>query len=154
MAVKHQKVIIPIGTGFTPAQRRRIAEDLIEVMISRSEDGVGVYGDPNNPKSLKRRSFPGYSDTYINSLDFKIAGKSPGNVNLTLSGDMLVAIDLLEDRGNKLVIGFEAGSEENARADGNIRGAYGGAPNPRKARPFLGVTADELDSVLKKYKKG
>ena len=140
MTVKHQKVTIPIGRGYTPAQRRRIAAELIEVMISRSESGVGVYGNPNDPKSLKKRNFPGYSDTYIESLDFKIAGKSPGSVNLTLSGDMLVAIDLLEDRENKLVIGFEAGSEENARADGNIRGAYGGSPNPSKARPFLGVT--------------
>ena len=104
MTVKHQKVVIPIGSGYTPAQRRRIAEELIDVMITRTEEGVGVYGNPNDPRSLKKRRFPGYSDTYINSLDFKIAGKSPGSVNLKLSGDMLAAIELLEDKGDKLVI--------------------------------------------------
>jgi hypothetical protein len=151
VSVKHQKVTVDIGSGYTPNQRKKIAAELIDVMITRSEQGMGVYG---SGKNLTKRKFPKYSKMYIESLDFKIAGKSPGSVNLKLSGDMLAAIDLLEDRETKLVIGFEEGSEENSRADGNIRGAYGGSPNPRKARPFLGVTAEELESVLSKYERG
>ena len=115
-------------------------------MITRTENGYGVYGG-------KKRKFPGYSETYINSLDFKIAGKSPGDINLKLSGDMLAAIEILEVKDRAVVIGFREGSDENARADGNIRGSYGGSPNAKRARSFLGVTESELESVISKYER-
>lgn len=142
---KHQKVTIRIGKGFSASKRREIAKDLIDTMIDQAEAGKGIYKG-------KRRKFPGYSDAYTKSLDFKIAGKSKNSVDLTLSGDMLAAIELLEDKENRLVIGFPDGSSENARADGNIRGTYGGKAKAGKARPFLGVTEAELQAVLDKHR--
>lgn len=96
--------------------------------------------------------FPGYSKEYMKSLDFKIAGKSK-SVDLQLSGDMLAAIKALKTTRNWVEIGFEKGSEENARADGNIRGTYGkSSPIPGKARDFLGISEKELVKIIKYVK--
>lgn len=151
MAAKWQRTRIEIPEGYSPEQREQIGQDIVEHIRQRSEAGVGVK--ERGGKWVKSR-FPGYSEAYAKSLDFKIAGKSRGNVNLTLSGDMLIALDVLSHRSDSILIGYENGSEENARADGNIRGSYGGAPNPRKARNFLGITPSELDAILARYDLG
>lgn len=116
---------------------------IIERIVERTDQGKDKNG----------RSFPGYSESYKKSLDFKIAGKSAGDINLQLSGDMLAAIKLLKANKGSLEIGFDRGTEENARADGNIRGTYGSdSPNPRKARDFLGITDKELSRIIKHVK--
>lgn len=115
---------------------------MIDRIVTRTQD---------DHKDKDGRSFPKYSDEYKKSLDFKIAGKSKA-VDLTLSGDMLGALTLLKDSPGKIVVGFERGSEENARADGNIRGTYGqDSPDPSKARDFLGVSKKELKHILSDY---
>lgn len=144
MSARHQKVTIKIPRELDDDARAQLADDIIEYMRRRTEKGL----DKNNDR------FPSYSKAYINSLEFKIGGKSPSKVNLTLSGDMLAALTLLEDAPGKLVIGFEKGSTENARADGNIRGTYGN-DSPIKggkyARDFLGIAADDLEQILGVY---
>ncbi len=144
------KLEVPIPEGYSAQERRLIADELIEVMVDQAKAGRGISKEePGIAES--RKKFPGYSKSYVESLDFKIAGKSKGEIDMTLSGDMLGAIQLLENEPGKLVIGFESGSSENDRAEGNILGSYGGDPNPRKARNFLGVTRAELTQVLEKF---
>lgn len=142
MATKWQKIKIRIDKRYKPNEREAIAEDIVNTIVKRTTNqSKDKWGDP----------FPKYSKQYKNSLDFKIAGKS-SKVNLKLSGDMLTALDLLNHKNGELNIGFEKGSEENARADGNIRGTYGGSTaRPSKARDFLGINMDELRKILKKY---
>lgn len=140
----HQKRVIRIPFGFDPDTREQIAEDIIEHIKDRTESGVGF-------KDGKDYRFPKYSKQYINSTDFKNAGKSAGSVDLTLSGDMLASIELLNHGDGFLLIGFEKGSEENAKADGNIRGTYGGKMRRNKARPFLGITRKDLKEILGDY---
>jgi hypothetical protein len=136
---KWQKIDIDIPEEFTPKQRKRLADLIIDHIIDRTESGLDKRG----------KRFPGYSEAYVKSLDFKIAGKSKGSVDLTLSGDMLASLQLLEQKPGRLRIGFEKGSEENARADGNIRGTYGASsPRKGKARDFLGITDRELDKLV------
>ena len=95
--------------------------------------------------------FVKYEKAYEDSLDFKLAGKGP--VNLQLSGDMLAALKPLKMTKNWIEVGFDRGSEENAKADGNIRGTYGQkSPIPGKARDFLGITEEELIKILKYVK--
>lgn len=142
MPAKHQKITIEIDPEFDATDRERIADDVIEFIKRRTERGKDIDG----------AKFVAYSDSYIQSLDFKIAGKSRRNVNLKLSGDMLEAIELLSHRKGKLVIGFENGTEENARADGNIRGSYGRSPDPNKARDFLGIAEKDLERILEQYR--
>ena len=142
VSVRWQRFTLDIPEHLDGAQRLQLADDIIETIKRRTEAGKDKNG----------KSFPGYSKTYIESLDFKVAGKSPNRIDLTLSGDMLAALQLLGHEDGKLTIGFEPGTEENARADGNIRGAYGGDPNPRKARDFLGIAPKELDKILRHYR--
>lgn len=139
MPAKHQYIDIKIPKTLTKQERKEIADLIIERIVDRTLDGLDKNG----------RAFPKYSKEYIKSLDFKNAGKSAGDVNLQLSGDMLAALTLLQERADKIRIGFEKGSDENARADGNIRGTYGqDTPNKKKARDFLGVSPTELKSII------
>lgn len=110
--------------------------------MERTDQGKDKRGNP----------FPKYSEGYKKSLDFLVAGKS-SKVNLQLSGDMLAALEPLKIKKDYVEIGFERGSDENARADGNIRGTYGSdTPNSKKARDFLGITPDELRKIIKYVK--
>jgi len=89
----------------------------------------------------------------VASLDFKAAGKSR-SVDLTLSGDMLAAIELLGHKKGQITVGYENGTDENARAEGNQLGTYGQkSPNPKKARAFLGIAKEDLEKILRSYEK-
>lgn len=133
-----QKVEIPVPEEFKPRQRVELADLVIEHIINRTKKGVDKNGKP----------FPKYSKSYEESLDFKIAGKSKDKVDLQLSGDMLAALTLLKEKRGKLEIGYERGSDENDRAEGNILGSYGGSPNRKKARDFLGVEKKKLKELI------
>jgi hypothetical protein len=130
---------IEIPEHLKPDQRLELADLIIERIVDRTQSGIDRFG----------RDFPGYSKEYIKSLDFSNAGKRAGRVDLQLSGDMLAAIELLNHKRGVLKIGFQRGTEENAKAEGNILGTYG-RPEPirGKKRDFLGITKSELKSIL------
>lgn len=143
MATEHQKFEIAIDPAYTKEERQAIADDIVDYIRERTKKGLGIGG---------KKNFAKYSDAYEKSINFKIAGKTPGQTpDLTQSGDMLGAMDLLSDSEGKLVIGFENGSRENAIADGNIRGTYGHKSPVGPKRDFLGVTKKELAEILKEY---
>ena len=144
MGAKWQKLDLEVPPEFTARQRKKVADLVIDHIIERTQKGYDKDGD----------KFPPYSEEYTKSLDFRIAGKSKSRVDLTLSGDMLASLELLDSNRGKIRIGFERGSEENARADGNIRGSYGGSPNPKRARDFLGIEPDVFDSIIEEVAGG
>lgn len=86
-----------------------------------------------------------YSDTYANSFEFKVFGKSRGNVNMTASGDMLRSIDITKTNQKSIEIGFQD-SENAAKAHGHITGRVG------KTRDFFGITDTDLDEIRKEFK--
>ena len=133
-----QKFNVDIPPDLKPAQRAELADLIIEHIVDRTDRGLDKKGN----------KFPPYSKDYVKSLDFKIAGKSKGDVNLQLSGDMLAAIELLNSKRGSLTIGFERGSEENARAEGNILGSYGKSPKKSRARDFLGIEKSKLRELI------
>lgn len=145
---KHQYVDITLPASYSSDVKEAIAVEIISAIRKRTLKGKDVDGNPWAGKAGE------YSKSYVKSVDFKAAGKSKGDINLTLSGDMLASIELLETKNNKVRIGFEEGSQENAKADGNIRGTYGKPrANKAKARPFLGLSDEDLAKILKKYPK-
>lgn len=116
--------------------------EVIDFIVNRTEKGIDKNGE----------KFPKYSASYVNSNDFKNAGKSKGKVNLTLSKEMLNSIELLSEKSGELVVGFDKGDKElNGKAEGNIVGSYGGEPDPKKARDFLGIADKDLDRIVKRY---
>jgi len=139
MSAKHQYIDLPLPKTLTKSERLTVADLVIERIVERTKEGLDKRGNP----------FPDYSKEYVRSLDFRNAGKSEGDINLTLSGDMLAALELLKVESSKIRIGFQNGSEENARADGNIRGTYGKSRgSKKKARDFLGIDRDELRNII------
>jgi len=144
MPAKWQKFKVDLtGLGLDEDQRAEVADLVIERIVERTTQGKDKDG----------KRFAGYSKAYKDSLNFKVAGKS-GKVDLQLSGDMLAAIEALDVTRRSITIGFEPGSDENAKADGNIRGTYGQSkPIPGKERDFLGITERELAKIID-YVKG
>lgn len=137
---KQQKVVIPIPGGYTPPEREAIALEVVQFIRERSKKG----------RDKDNKTMPGYSDVYKKSLSFKVAGKS-SKVDLTLSGDMLAALDVLKTSGRGLTIGYEPGDSINGRVEGNRLGSYGGKPNARRARDFLGISKEDLSKILRRY---
>jgi hypothetical protein len=128
-----------------PVLVRKIAQGVIDYMVDRAKEGRGL-----GRKDLKSP----YSKAYANSLSFKAAGKSRNQVNMTLTGDMLRSIDILEEDGALVVIGID--DEVDApKAYGHQTGFEGHPtiPNGKYKRPFFGVTSDEVKrEVLPKFK--
>lgn len=124
---------------------RKIAQGIIDYMVDRAKSGRGL-----GRKDLKSP----YSKSYSESLTFKAAGKARNDVNMTLSGDMLRSIDILEEDGASVVIGIE--DEVDApKAYGHLTGFEGHPtiPSGKYKRPFFGVTADEVKKqVIPKFK--
>ena len=154
MSAKHQKFTVKIDKNLSPSERISIGNELISKLKKRTDQGLGVSGSQNsNGTYSSTYKFPSYSKEYIDSLPFKIAGKSAGKIDLKLTGDMLTDIEVLNHSDGEITIGFREGTVENAKAEGNNIGSYG-KPNgdPGKARKFLGVTSQELTETLEKYK--
>jgi hypothetical protein len=143
MATKHQKIKLYFPEPIPDKSLRdEIADLAIEKIVERTDKGLDKNGVP----------FTKYSKAYMNSLDFKNAGKSK-RPNLQLSGDMLASIEVLDSTRNWVEIGFEKGSEENGKADGNIRGTYGKPTPVGPKRDFLGIKDSDLLRIIK-YVKG
>lgn len=142
MPAKWQKFRIDAPDDFTPSMREALGREVTEFIRKRSESGK----DKNN------KNFPKYSKEYKESLDFKNAGKT-SKVDLTLSGDMLIALDIISHSRGTILIGYENGSEENAKADGNVRGTYGKKlARSSKARDFMGITTKDLERLTDKVR--
>lgn len=131
-----EKIILP--KTLKPKERKQIAEVIINHIINRSAAGL----DRNDKK------FPKYTKSYA---EFKGAGVS--DVDLILSGEMLEAIELVNDGSGFITIGYKDPSDELAsKVEGNRIGSYGGDPNPKRARDFLGIDSDTLDTLISSYK--
>ena len=129
-----QKTIqIPNGSQYSREEKIAIANEILIYIRERttreSKDKDGI-------------KFQEYSKEYTNSLDFKNV-KGGKKVNLTLSGDMLAAMNVLAINGSKVTIGYNEDDPEADRAEGNIRGTYGQSRGSKeKARNFLGIKPD------------
>ena len=104
---------------------------VIDFIVNRAQSGQGF-------KNGRTFSFPEYRDSYAKR-------KGQSNVDLTVSEEMLDAMDMLTERKGSITIGYEKGTEENEKAEGNQLGTYGRKnPIPGRARPFLGLPKKEL----------
>lgn len=123
--------------------KQLIGQAIIDHIVERTKDGLGVsLKDDGSGRTVKLKS--PYSKTYAKSLEFKAAGKSKNNVNMTLSGQMLSTLDVKKIDGNKITIGWED-AEENAKAFNHVTG------DTVPKRPFFGVSNKELREIKKEF---
>lgn len=136
-----QKIRIKIPKGISPEDREAIASEVIEYIRDRAQnDGRGF-----NPDTGREFKFPKYTKDYAKK-------KGSSFVDLTFDDEMLRAMRLLREESGSITIGYEAGSKENGKAEGNQKGTYGQPrPIPGKARPFLGLPKWKLDEIVEKY---
>lgn len=92
-----------VDPRFDEATRRQIGEAIVEYIFRRSKRGQGKDQQPLRGPDGDAR----YSDSYVNSVEFKAAGKSGRRPNMTLTGDMLtsMAVTNVSARG-RVTIGF------------------------------------------------
>lgn len=125
------------GEVESASARRLIAEDLIQSIINRSTDGIGVT------KSGSEYKLPKYSKDYIDSLEFKAYGKTPSEINLQLTGTMLDSIEVLESTPDKIKIGIVG--EEAPKAYNHQTG------DTVPKRSFIGATKEDLSKLKSEY---
>lgn len=142
---KQQKFKIDFPEGLTDKIKLSITRDVIEHIQRRAiEENRGF-----NPDTGREFKFSKYSKEYAAKK-----GVSRGDVDLVNSSDMFNAMEILKIQKDSALIGFQSGSKENAKAEGNQLGTYGQpSPIPGKARPFLGIPKKVLDEIVSKYKK-
>lgn len=138
-----QRVKIEVPEDLSKAEREEIGEEFVNKMVENAINGEGVRA---NGDKFRRKSFPAYTADYE-----KVKGQS--NVDLTLSGEMLSALKVISHKKGVVMVGFDNGSEANAKAEGNILGSYGREPNIRKARNFLGLIPSEVRAIVNSVKR-
>jgi phage gpG-like protein len=116
----------------------KIGQKILDKIRERTEENLSRFGRP----------FRGYSDTYKESLDFKAAGKSEGDVNLKLTGDMMGLMTVIDEGKNSVTIGWND-SEDAAKAHGHIDGLFG---KKSLRRDFFGLRNDEIREISREIK--
>jgi hypothetical protein len=126
---------------FLPSQSRgEIGNRIIDFITERTLAGQNVYG----------RKWSGKAGEYTKAYAKKKGQTSP--VDLELDGDMLAAMKTLTSKKGSITIGYEKGTKDERKAEGNIRGTYGQpSPIPGKARPFLDILKKDLQNILDEY---
>lgn len=117
------------------ALKQRIGQAIIDRIIERNEQNKSVEGG-----NLKTP----YSKSYAKSKKFELYGKSRGDVNMKLTGDMLSSVDISETRGNQVKIELDQGQAPKGYNH------HTGDTVPR--RPWFGVNKKELNEIKREFK--
>ena len=121
---------ISIPDRYSSNDREAIGRLIVERILRRTSNGVSSRGT---------------AFKYVKSSEH-----SGGN--LKDSGDMLAMLEVVSHRGGSIKVGYEdTGSVEANQAEGNQIGSYGGSAKSSRAKPFIGISNDELDLILEAY---
>lgn len=147
---KQQKFKVDIERyDLDDAERAQLESEILQYVKERTKQGTGAK---RRGRGYSVYAFPAYSEEYVKSKKFKRAGKRRNPVNLVLDNRMLESMDVLRSNDRAIEYGFQSGTEENAKAEGNQLGSYGRGPNPAKARSFLPLSRSEVDVLVEKVK--
>lgn len=123
--------LVPDSSSF----RQQVGQAIIDKIRDRAADNLDVKGN-----KLKK-----YSKTYIESDEFKAYGKSAGDVNMQLTGDMLGLMDIIDEKKNKIVIGWDD-SNEASKAYNHITG------DTVPKRNFFGLPKEDIEQIAEQFK--
>jgi hypothetical protein len=116
--------------------RTTYGQMVIERIIERTLSGIDKDGV----------RFAAYSKSYINTDVFKIYAKSPAEVNLKLTGEMLASLKVTPSQA--LITIELIGSENKAKAHGHKYGIRTKSGR-RVKRDFLGLPDNELVELMR-----
>lgn len=129
MAEPQNTLTVFVSPEFDFATRRKIGERIIDFIRRRSKNNKGVGG----------RRFKNYEQTYAATKEFKQAGKSINNPNITLFGSMLADLQILDiSLPGRVVVGFKSGTRSNDKSVWMREKGY----------DFLGLSGTEQVAVL------
>jgi hypothetical protein len=128
-----------VDPQFNADERTSIGSAIVDYVVKRTRAGRGVGNRPFLNAEGKRE----YSKSYQDTREFAIGGKGSRPINLTLTGDMLFSIEVLDiSLAGRIIIGIE--DEENSQKAVWMR---------EKGYHFLGISDDEKSLVLSKFQK-
>ena len=136
MSEPHLFKKISIPNGLSLDARSALADEIVSFIKERTDKNLDVNGN----------KFHSYSEAYINSPDFKAAGKNKNDVNLRLSNEMMDSIQVLSIGNDSVTIGFEPNTPANDKGSWNIASDNG------PSRKFLGINEKDLDKLIAKVK--
>lgn len=114
--------------------RQAVGQAIIDRIRERTADNIDKDG----------KRFKNYSKEYAESLEFAAYGKSKNDPNLEQTGDMLGLLDIIEEKKNKIIIGW-TDDEQAAKAHGHVTGNVG------TKRDFLGLPESELAEIADEF---
>lgn len=122
------------GTEFPDDRRLRlkVGNEIVQAIKQNTQSGLDKKG----------RSFKKYSDSYKKSFPFKVFGKS-GSVDLTLTGDMLDTMEVIEDDSESVTVGWQD-EQQKLKAENHIHGVT------LPKRDFLGLPDAILNKIVEK----
>jgi hypothetical protein len=115
-----------------------IGQDIVDFIQERAINGQGIGG-----KELRSP----YSKSYSTSGEFIAAGKDENEVNMTLTGDMIESISVIDFRDNVLTVGIEG--PQAPKAHGHMTGKNGTVPKMK--REFFGLSKAEIEEITDRY---
>jgi hypothetical protein len=122
-----------IDPAYDFQERRAIGKAAVDYIVERTRNNKGIGG-----VSLGK-----YSKNYKKTSDFEIAKSGETKVNLTLTGDMLDTLDIIDASvAGRIVIGYTDGSESD-------RSVW----MEEKGYSFLGLEEDEINSILSNFEE-
>lgn len=143
------KVRIPIPENLGPQARETLGILIRNQIQDNANNGQGV----SKIGVSRKKNFPGYTEGYADKKKKQRPSWDGSTVDLTLSAKMLADFNLISHKKGSVLIGFQNGTESNAKAEGNVTGSYGRSPNKSKARNFLGLPSSQLKELIKEVKE-
>lgn len=134
MSEPQKKKRIAIPKDLTEEARITLANNVIEYIKERTDKNLDI----------DKKRFHKYSESYINSPDFKAAGKSPNDVNLRLSNEMMESMELIDQGPGYITIGYQEGTAANDKAVWQERSDNG------PSRMFVGISDKDLEVQIAK----
>jgi hypothetical protein len=90
------------------------------------------------------KPFAGYSKRYVDSKEFRVAGKSASQVDLRFTHEMMNSLAILESGSGSITLGFS--SDEAAK-----KAEWAEASDNGPSRKFFGLSDAELSTILDQY---
>jgi len=128
-----------VDPAFDADERETIGNSIVNYVIARTKKGRGV----DNKRFKNKNGSSKYTEAYQNHIDFKLGGKIPNPINLTLTGDMLSSIEVLDiSLAGRIIIGID--DAQNAEKAQWMR---------EKGYDFLGLSDSEKNVLLRQFNR-